>query len=604
MRFLNTRQIKFPLGLVLTLALLFAVACGSAAPAPDTTAPDSSSAPAAVASVSDAAPTAVPQAMSEPAEGTMEIHPGNVTWMMAAWGDEQFDKVYSEGASNSYGRILQAFLMETNENTEIIPGMASKWEYSSDGLTWSITLREGVKFHDGTDVTVEDMVWSLNHGHGPESWNYTYSGSIGSFSKEQFKPVEKTGPMQASVFFKTVQTGFPVLLMAAGPAWGSMMPARPPVPGQQFITVDAAQETAYQKNPIAPGPMKYVDFVPSEVFKFERFDDYYFQPKNGLYEDRRVNFATLDLRLVPEEATRVAALRAGEADVAPVSQQAQKQVERGGGRIVWAGEGGYFRIMLMGCWQGGEREGLPSYPCEDKRVRHALAHALDRTQIQALFGGPDAMEIEHGGWNVVTPSTIGWSPDIKPAEYDPVKARQLLHEAGYKTPDHPDGKDFGPLVINTWISALMVFLPESAELAAEMWRKELGIDTEVRVGEEVAVKRQRSAGDLDGQVIWRDNETRVDATQIMGTTYGRRDYRARFHNTDELFTFTEDAVAVFDDALRPAALNEWYRRLYDEKYQIGVGTINIPWALGPDVADWNPYPVAFFPSSLHTLKLK
>jgi peptide/nickel transport system substrate-binding protein len=312
----------------------------------------------------------------------------------------------------------------------------------------------------------------------------------------------------------------------------------------------------------------------------------------------------LDLRLVPEEATRVAALRAGEADVAPVSQQAQKQVERGGGRIVWAGEGGYFRIMLMGCWQGGEREGLPSYPCEDKRVRHALAHALDRTQIQALFGGPDAMEIEHGGWNVVTPSTIGWSPDIKPAEYDPVKARQLLHEAGYKTPDHPDGKDFGPLVINTWISALMVFLPESAELAAEMWRKELGIDTEVRVGEEVAVKRQRSAGDLDGQVIWRDNETRVDATQIMGTTYGRRDYRARFHNTDELFTFTEDAVAVFDAALRPAALNEWYRRLYDEKYQIGVGTINIPWALGPDVADWNPYPVAFFPSSLHTLILK
>ena len=64
--------------------------------------------------------------------------------------------------------------------------------------------------------------------------------------------------------------------------------------------MDAAQEAAYQQNPIAPGPMKMVNFVPSEVVEFERFDDYYFQPKNGLYEDRRVNFETLDLRLVPD----------------------------------------------------------------------------------------------------------------------------------------------------------------------------------------------------------------------------------------------------------------------------------------------------------------
>ena len=596
--FKNSRAIALTLG---TVILLVTMACGSAAEPADTAPATVDTAPVDAAPI---APTAVPEAAQEPSDEMVEVHPGNVTWMMGTWGDEQFDKVYSEGASNSYGRILQGFLIETNEKTEIIPGMASEWSYSSDGLTWTITLRDGVKFHDGTDVTVEDLVWSLNHGHGPESFNYTYSGSIASFSKEQIKPVEQTGPNQASVFFKTVQTGFPVLLMAAGPAWGSMMPARDPVPGQEFITVDAAQEAAYQKNPIATGPMRYVDFIPSEVFKFERFDDYYFQPKNGLYEDRRVNFSTLDLRLVPEEATRVAALRAGEADVAPVSQQAKRQVERGGGRIIYAGEGGYFRIMLMGCWSGGERAGMASYPCEDKRVRHALAHAINREEIQRLFGGPEALEVELGGWNVVTPSTIGWSPDIKPAPFDPDKARALLAEAGYKTPTNPDGKDFGTLRINTWVSALMVFLPESAELVAEQWRRELGIDTEVIVGEEVAVKRERSAGNLDGQVIWRDNETRVDATQIMGTTYGRRDYRARFHNSEDLFKLTEDAVAVFDDAKRPAALNEWYRRLYEEKYQIGIGTVNIPWAIGPDVADWKPYPVAFFPSSLHTLKLK
>ena len=604
MRFLNKRETKsLPLlGLALILALVFAVACGSAAVSEEP-APDTSVAPPVVAPVAEAAPTAVPQAMTEPGEAESEAHPGNVTWMMAAWGDEQFDKVYSEGASNSYGRIFQAFLLEATEKTELVPGMASDWGYSPDGLTWSATIRDGIKFHDGSDMTMEDVVWSLEHNFGSHAFNYTYSGTVSTFSKKIVK-VEQTGPREVSVVFAEIDTGFPGYLSAAGPSWGTFVPARPAVDGQEFPTVDAAQEAAYQENPIAPGPMKILRLVPSEVINFERFGDYYYQPKNGLDEDRRVNFATLDLRLVPEEATRVAALRAGEVDVAPVSVQARNQVEKGGGRIVWAGEGGYFRIMLMGCWSGGERAGFPAMPCEDKRVRHALDYALNRAEIQALFGGSEALEVEQGGWNVITPSTIGYSPDLNPPPFDPAKARQLLHEAGYKTPEHPDGKDFGKLVINTWVSALMVFLPESAQLAAESWRKELGIDTEVVVGEEVAMKRAYKTRATDGQIIWRDNETRLDAASIIGAGYGNLEYKAKFHNTPELANFTKEAISVFDDAERPAALNNLYRRLYDEKYQLSVGTINIPWALGPDVANWEPFPVAFYPSGLHTLTLK
>ncbi len=243
-------------------------------------------------------------------------------------------------------------------------------------------------------------------------------------------------------------------------------------------------------------------------------------------------------------------------------------------------------------------------PCQDKRVRHALDYALDRKEIQALFGGPEAMEVERGGWNVITPSTIGWSPDIVPPPFDPDKARALLAEAGYKTPTNPDGKDFGPLVINTWTSALMVFLPESAQLAAEHWRRELGIDTEVVVGDEVAIKRAYKTRATDGQIIWRDNETRLDAGSIIGASYGNREYKAKFHNTEELFKLTGEGLGVFDDAERPAALNKLYRRLYDERYQLSVGTINVPWALGPNVENWEPFPVAFYPSSMHTLILK
>ncbi len=583
----------------LVLILVLAVACGSAA-APQDTAPAAAPADVQVQPVEQPqtapqAPTAVPQAQAEP--GMIEVHAGNITFMVAAWGDERFDRTFSAGASNSYGRILHGFLIEANEKTELIPGIAEEWGYSNNGLTWSVTIRDGVKFNDGSDLTAEDVRWSLDHNFGPEAYQWADSSTAIGFSKKM-ESVVQTGPNTVATNFKSIETGFPGYMSAAGPTWPAIYPGRATLRNEE-------EEAAYDKNPIAAGVMRRTGFVPSEVIEFERYDDYYFQPANGFDQDRRVKFTTLDLRLVPEEATRVAALRAGEADVAPVSLQAREQVEKGGGRIVWAAEGGYFRIMLFGCWSGAEREGLDPYPCQDIRVRQALSYAVDKeTMRDRLYGGSEAMEVERGGWGAVTPSTIGYSPELRPYPFDPDKARQLLTEAGYKNPDNPNGRDFGPLIVNTWVSALMPFLPESAQLAAENWKRELGIDTEVIVGDEVAMKAAYKAGDLDGQIVWRDNETRLDAASIMGSHFGRRDKRDRGHNDEALFMAVEEGISVYDDMERPAALNKLFLQLYEEQYLIGIGTINIPWALGPDVANWEPYPVAFYPTSLHTLTLK
>jgi peptide/nickel transport system substrate-binding protein len=63
---------------------------------------------------------------------------------------------------------LHGFLIATNEKTELLPGIATDWQVSEDGLTWTFTIREGVKFHDGSDLTAEDVRWTWMHYWGKD----------------------------------------------------------------------------------------------------------------------------------------------------------------------------------------------------------------------------------------------------------------------------------------------------------------------------------------------------------------------------------------------------------------------------------------------------
>ena len=596
----KSKAITFTPLILVILALLFAVACGSAsqpettapdtsapeASAPDTTAPDTSAPAPAESSV----PTAVPEAMAEPEEAMVEVHPGKVTWMVGGWANENFDYVLSSGGDpGQYGRILHGFLLEISDDFELIPGQASDWSLSADGLTWSFTIRDGVKYHDGTELTLEDVLWTWDHyfGHGSEKYAI----------ETAFRPLEKilntidqAGPDTASITTTIPHTGIPDYFFSRrGPNFGAVMPARE----KQH---DEAEEAAYQKNPIGTGVMKLVRHVPLEVMEFERFDDYYYQPANGFDEDRRVKFASYDQRLVPEEATRVAALRAGEADIAPVSLQSKEQVEKGGGRIIFGPEGVYFNAILEICWSD------PELFCFDKRVRQALGYAIDKEIIRDQLFGAEVMEIK--GWSYVSPSTIGYSPEVDPFPFDPDKARQLLAEAGYRTPTNPEGKDPGTFIINAIVATSLPLVPETAQLIAANWEKELGLDVEVRVGDRTAIKKLEQALEIPGQLFLRDNETRVNALANMQSQYGNADRKHRRQNDPATIEFINEVIAIIDPVAQAEAANKLYRQLRDEQWEIGIGYVNIPWAVGPRIESWEPRPLSLYPSAMHTIVLK
>ncbi len=594
MRYLiRVRPKVFQLWSLAVLLPLLAVACGATAN-PATSAPATVPAqPRATAAVSTAAPTSSPTSVAQP-PGASAVNPGKVTWMVGSFANERMHYCLAAGGGHDYGRPLNAFLIASDIKDGarvLVPGVATNWKVSPDGRTWTVTIRKGVLFHDGKPVTAEDVLWNLRFAAGVQAKEYATGGGCLTTSQltEKF---EQTGPDQVSVTFKDPYPIFPEYFSDASGTWiGTVHPAG--LTGKRDTLHDEAAEAAYDKNPVGAGAFKLVKHVVAESMQMERFEDHYYQPKNGLPKDLRPRFKTFDLRLIPEVATRVAALRAGEADIAPINLGGLKQVEAGGGRAVFGQEGTYFFARLLGCWK-------EQLPCHDKRVRQALNYAIDRQVMRdKLYGGPEVMQVK--GFTQITASTFGYSPDLDPFPFDPNKARQLLTDAGYA-----GGKGFGKLIINTWQSSALPLMPDAAQLVAASWKQELGIEAEVKIGEEAAIKKlTRLTEDAYGQVLFRDNETRLDGSDMLNSTYGRNPDRPDSASRDpEITELAQKTRVIMDPVAREKALIQTYRRLREESYEISFGYFNIPWGVGPRIQTWQPYPLAFYPSALHTITLK
>jgi ABC-type transport system substrate-binding protein len=194
---------------------------------------------------------------------------------------------------------------------------------------------------------------------------------------------------------------------------------------------------------------------------------------------------------------------------------------------------------------------------------------------------------------------LGYSPGLDPYPFDPAKARQLLADAGY-----PGGKGFGRLIVNTYVSPVMPLLPESAQLAADFWKRELGLDVEVVVGDDNTLRQRGLTEELHGQMIWEDAPARLDGSLALKNRYSSPGQGNRLHESQELFGLAEKTLGVFDPTERGVAFNNLYRRLRDEQYEMGIGYVNIPWAVGPRLLAWQPWPLSFYPSNLHGITLK
>jgi ABC-type transport system substrate-binding protein len=178
---------------------------------------------------------------------------GKVTWMVSSFGSERFDYTFTT-AGHDYARQVHGFLVSSDVEDGrrvLVPGIAKAWEISEDGRTWTLTMGEGLTFHDGSELTAEDVVWTLQHTMGPKTFEYAAGGDSLTMSRIMEK-IEQTGPNEVSMTTTIPAPELPDVISEATGSWvGVVYPSRAALHNEE-------EELAYDRNPVGAGIMKLV----------------------------------------------------------------------------------------------------------------------------------------------------------------------------------------------------------------------------------------------------------------------------------------------------------------------------------------------------------
>ncbi|MGH7428764.1 MAG: ABC transporter substrate-binding protein, partial [Candidatus Methylomirabilaceae bacterium] len=284
-------------------------------------------------------------------------------------------------------------MVEGNEYNVIEKVLAEHYGVTPDGLKYTFKLRKGVKFHDGSELTADDVKYTFE-------WNMNPANAA-SYAAN-FKSVDKVEtPDKYTVVVKMKEPFAPFLVNTAS----------------TFVLSAKYHgrigEKAYTSQPMGTGPFRLRDWRPAEYTIVEAFDQHF----RG-----RPNIDTFRQDVVPEASVRAIALRTGTSDSAtwPLLPEDNLAFEANPNFTV-------FRTSSSGVNHFPLNNKLPQL--SDKRVRQAMMHAIDRQRlIDDVFRGTAVI-----AESIFPPSMRTWyDRNLKKYPYDPARARSLLEEAGWR----------------------------------------------------------------------------------------------------------------------------------------------------------------------------
>lgn len=339
----------------------------------------------------------------------------------------------NEGTNNLINDQIFERLLAYDKKLGTIPSLATAWEQTSP-RTWRFTLRKGVKFHDGSPFTAEDVVYSLARAQLPSSNFKVFTTPLGKARAIDAHTVEfeTPQPSPAGVFRQNIHT-----LRIMSKAWCEKHGVSKP---QDFKT---GEETYASTRANGTGPFMLVKRE-SEVVTILKKNPNWWGLREGT-GDRRFegNVDEVVYRPIKSNATRMAALISGELDLVqdPSLQDIPRLKRDPAVRVI---EGPENRVIFLVMDQFSDELKVSSVkgrnPLKDLRVRKAFYQAIDVDAIKAQV--MRGLSVPTG---VVIPAPASTFPELEPRilKHDPAAAKKLLAEAGY-----PQGFEIGLLCPN------------------------------------------------------------------------------------------------------------------------------------------------------------
>jgi peptide/nickel transport system substrate-binding protein len=349
------------------------------------------------------------------------------------------DPVALDGAVVSDGESLRAItqIFETlvalkPGTTEPVPGLAESWSADDSGKVWTFKIRDGVKFHDGTDLDAEAVCFNFDRWYnfkGPLQnpgatyyWQVVFGG---------FKTYNKdSGAPKDSLYKSCEATDANTAVLTLTKPSATFIPA---LSQQAFSIASPKALTEYKadegttdadgvftptgtfgtEHPIGTGPLKFDSWVRNDKLTLVKNDDYW---------GEKSTLDTLIIRPIADNAARLQALQTGEIqgydlvepqDIATIEGDSNLQIiDRPAFNVAYVG----FNIAKK--------------PTDDIKVRQAIAYGLDRQAVvDNFYSGRAELAKEF-----MPPEVVGYADDVPEYTYDPEKAKQILKDAGYTLP--------------------------------------------------------------------------------------------------------------------------------------------------------------------------
>jgi peptide/nickel transport system substrate-binding protein len=331
----------------------------------------------------------------------------------------------NELLTNSINGHVYESLIVRGKKLELMPGLAASWKQTGP-TTWVFNLRKGVKFHDGTPFTADDVVFSIKRGQGPTSNFRVYANAVGEPKKIDEHTVEFTTPVPNPTMLEMLTNQNFIM----SKAWCEKNNA---VKTQDFTN---KEESHTARNAMGTGPFILVSREPDVKSVFRKNPNWWGLKEKGYWDG---NLDEIVYTPVKESNTRMSALLANNLDMVldpPVQDIGKLKQDKN----VKVYEGRENRIIFLGMDQGRDELLYSNVkgknPFKDKRVRQAFYQAIDVQAInKAVMRGlsvPTAITLPN-------PELAGIPKSMdKRYPYDVNAAKKLLAEAGY-----PNGFEIG-----------------------------------------------------------------------------------------------------------------------------------------------------------------